>query len=211
MAVSLAACVGSPTPEVVPEPTLGATAQLEVTTAATEPAPPTATSTPAQDGTSFSKAAPVGVTIASIIECGEGYESHELYDVKITLLETARGDKAWEMISEADASVEPPEADFDYVLAHVRFEYSARGLPGTCVLELIGSEQFVAVSASAQRYEVLPVRLEPQLNAQLHSGDAAEGWVAFIVSQDDSTPLMYFTADPSAVVAHGGEVWFRLY
>jgi hypothetical protein len=45
-------------------------------------------------GSSPSKPVLTGKTVAGIVECGEGYTSHELYDMKTTLLEVIRGEEA---------------------------------------------------------------------------------------------------------------------
>ena len=154
--------------------------------------------------------APVGVAVADIIGCGRGYNSHETYDIKITLLEVLRGKEASEHIKMANTANQPPDAGFEYILARIRFEYFARGSPGDCAYELMG-EQFTAVSSDGKEYTrpslVLP---KPELSGTLNSGDSLEGWVGFQVAQSDKKPLMSFTADPGGVVTHGGGVWFQL-
>jgi hypothetical protein len=162
-------------------------------------------------GSSPFSPASVRVPVVSIIECGEGYTSHELYDAKITLLEVVRGEKAWERIKAASMSNERPNVGFEYILARIRFEYSARGLPGNCGHELKGNE-FTALSVSGKKYETPSVVVpKPELSGRLHSGDSLEGWLLFLVAQDDSKPLMAFTADPTGAVQHGGNIWFQLY
>jgi hypothetical protein len=52
---------------------------------------------------------------------------------------------------------------------------------------------------------------EPALAASLHSGEAAEGWVVFVVSKQDRKPLMTYSADVGRAILHGGETWFQLY
>lgn len=222
--VTVIACGESPTSIPTQVPTVAATSEPTAVPASTaeptavptevpttEPtAAPTAESTSSGNGSSPSRAAGVGTPIKSIIECGEGYESHELYDVVITLLETARGQDALERIQATNAGSEPPPDGYDYAVARIGFEYSARGLPGTCAHELIGSEQFVGVTADGQQFKISGVVPEPPLNGELSSGDSAEGWVGFLVPQESTEPLMYFTANPSAVIAHSNSVWFRL-
>ena len=66
-------------------------------------------------GAGFSplKPAQVGTRLGTVIECGFGYSPHEKYDVKVTLLEVLRGDKASERIKAASASIQPPKAGFE--------------------------------------------------------------------------------------------------
>jgi hypothetical protein len=168
--------------------------------------------TPApQPGLSPFNPASVGVPINTIIECGTGYTSHELYDTKITLLQVLRGEKAWERIKAASTSNESPNVGFEYILVHIRFEYFARGSPGDCSHELSGA-QFTAFSGDGMQYETPSVEPpNPKLGGKLYSGDSAEGWLAFQVEQDDSKPLMTFTAEPAGAIEHGGGIWFQLY
>ncbi len=153
----------------------------------------------------------IGSTLSGIIECGQGYTSHELYDMKITLLEVVRGEVAWRRLKEASDSNKPADAGFEYILARVKFEYFARGTPGLCVHKL-SEQQFTAFSADGNEYkasQVVPPK--PAISASLHSGDSAEGWVAFLVSQQDKRPLMTYSADAGAAILHGGGKWFQLF
>jgi hypothetical protein len=161
-------------------------------------------------GSSPSLAVPAGETLDGIIECGEGYTSHELYDLKMTLLEVIRGEKAWERIKEASASNKPAESDSEYILARIRFEYFARGTPGRCVHHVV-PEQFIAYSADGEDYKTALVVLpKPEMRKGLKSGESLEGWVAFIVAQKDKAPLMSYSADAGGAVQHGGGKWFLL-
>jgi hypothetical protein len=163
------------------------------------------------EGQSPHSAIPVGVPIVTVIECGEGYTSLELYDAKITLLEIVRGEKAWKRIKEASVSNGPPDVSFEYILARIKFEFFKRGFPGDKNYELRGS-QFVAFSINGKEYKTPPVvQPKPELSGRLRSGDSLEGWITFKVAIDDNKPLMTFTADPTGAVQHGGNIWFQLY
>ena len=99
-------------------------------------------------GDSPSNPARLGETVSGIVECGEGYTSHELYDVKITLTEVVRGEEALKRIQQ-----ETP-AGKEFILARIKFEYFARGVPGLCEHPLEPS-QFVAYSASGEDYKAV--------------------------------------------------------
>ncbi len=166
---------------------------------------------PAQtQGSAPSLAAPSGVALSDIVECGEGYTSHNLYDMKIALLEVIRGEEAWKRIREASAANKPAESGSEFVLARIRFEYQARELPGLCVHPLL-PEQFMAYSASGEDYKpasVVPP--QPEMRKELKSGESFEGWLAFRVAQQDKAPLMSYSAGTGGAVQHGGNKWFIL-
>ena len=161
-------------------------------------------------GTSPSTPAPKGTAITGILECGEGYTSHELYDMKITLLDIFRGEEAWKRIQEAAASNKPAPAGSEYILARVKFEYKARSIPGAC-LHPLEPNQFTAYNASGEDYPAVSViSPKPEMRKQLKSGDAYEGWLVFAVSKGDTTPLMSFSAGDGGAVQHGEPKWFLL-
>jgi hypothetical protein len=161
-------------------------------------------------GSSPSEAAPPGTTVSGIVECGEGYTSHELYDMRITLLEVVRGDEAWKLVRDASPSNKPPTPGTDYVLARVRFEYYARGTPGLCVHPL-AADQFTAYSASGEGYPAATVvPPNPQMHKDLKSGESCEGWLVFAVPKEDKAPIMLYSANPGGAVQHGGGKWFLL-
>jgi hypothetical protein len=151
-----------------------------------------------------------GTMLTGIIECGEGYTSHELYDIKITLMEVVRGDDAWKRIQEASAANKPAQPGAEYVLARVKFGYNARGNPGVCVHPL-KPDQFTAYSSSGEDYANPAVIVpKPELRKNLKSGDVVEGWVVFQIPQKDQAPLMSYAADSGGAVDHGGSKWFLL-
>ena len=155
--------------------------------------------------------APVGSVVAGIVECGQGYTSHELYDMKITLLEVFRGEEAWKRLQAASPSNKPAPPGQDYVIARVRFEYSARGLPGRCVHQLV-PEQFSAYSTDGATYDAPAlIAPKPEMRSGLKSGQTFEGWVAFAVPLQDKNPLMNYSADSGGAVMHGSGTWFKLF
>jgi hypothetical protein len=144
---------------------------------------------------------------------GNQYEGgDELYDAKITVLEVVRGKKARDAIREASASNTPPRTGWEYLVARVRFEYTARTKPGQQTYA-VNPGQFIATSASGTDYPPVNLAAEPkpELNATLHSGDSAEGWVAMEIPQGERRPLMVFQADTGSVFHEGGGSVFQLY
>jgi len=163
---------------------------------------PIASSPTSAIGSSPLNPAPIGVTVADIISCGSGYDSHQTYDIKITLLKIIRGEEAWRRIKAVSLSNEPPKAGSEYILALIRFEFLARGKPADCIYEL-NEEEFTAISSEGKEYKtpsIVPADLK-LLGRRLSSGDLVEGWAAFLVGKDDNKPLLTF----------GGSIWFQLY
>jgi hypothetical protein len=160
-----------------------------------------------------SRAQPVGVPLVTIITFGNQYEGgDELYDAKITVLEIVRGNKAWAAIQQAGASNQPPKQGLEYVLARIRFAYSARTRPGERVYSL-DPNQFTAINSQGAAYpaSILAAAPGPELRAALHSGYSVEGWVAFEVPRTDRSPLMMFQPYTGSVFNEGGASFFKLY
>jgi hypothetical protein len=161
-------------------------------------------------GSSPQSPASAGIALTGIVECGQGYTSHELYDMKITLVEAIRGEEAWKRLKEASPSNKAAQQGFEYVLARVKFEYYARGTPGLCVHQL-DPKQFIACSSDGSEYEFVDaVPPKPEMRKAMRSGETIEGWIAFAVSQKDKAPLMTYSADQGGAIQHGGAKWFLL-
>jgi hypothetical protein len=155
-----------------------------------------------ESDSSLIREVPIGATASAIVELEDMYRSPETYDAKITVLEVLRGEKSADLIKKASVSNAPAQSGFDYVMARIRFEYSARGAPGDKAWNLSG-KQFHAFSGEGKPYGIPSIVLpDPELAGELHAGDSRQGWIAFEVAKQDRQPLMIF--DP-------GNVWFQLY
>jgi len=160
-----------------------------------------------------SYAQPLGIPLNTMIVFGDQYNGgDELYDLAITVAELARGEKAWQMVKAASAENPAPVAGLEYLLARVKFEFAAHNRPAHYVYTLDPS-QFSAMSAATAPYAAanLSAPVKPELRATLHSGDTAEGWVAFLVPRGDHTPLMIFREDVGSVIHQGDASIFKLY
>jgi hypothetical protein len=164
----------------------------------------------ATPGVSPSTAVRIGTPVKGIIECGTGYTSHELYDVKVTVVEVARGSKASALLSPLAS---PSSSNLEYLAARIKFEYSARGAPGDCCHELKAA-QFIAYTLDGQEYKAtLTQPPAPELKGRICAGKLFEGWVLFEVAVDDNKPVTMFDAGVGGLegVEHGGNIWLRLY
>jgi hypothetical protein len=155
----------------------------------------------------------VGVPLNVIVIFGDQYNGgDELYDVKITVVEVLRGERAWQMVKAAGAGNLPPASGLEYLFVRVRFEFSARAQPHHYDYTL-DPAQFSAMSAATAPYAPadLAAPVKPELRGLIHSGDSAEGWVAFLIPRGDHTPLMVFREDVGSVIHQGDASIFKLY
>jgi hypothetical protein len=162
---------------------------------------------------SADQAQPLGRTLSTIIIFGDQYDGgDELYDAKITVVQVVRGEKAWEMLKAISTSNPPPKTGFEYLLARVRFEFSARTSPSHYNYT-IDETQFTAMKADGTAYAAASIAEEPMpdLQGTLKSGDSLEGWITFIVPRADRQPLMLFRANVGSVIHEGSGSLFKLY
>jgi hypothetical protein len=167
----------------------------------------------AQARSAAARAQPAGIPFNTIIIFGDQYNGgDELYNVRITVMKVVRGERAWQVVKDAGASNKPPGIGLEYLLARVRFEFSARTTPEHFSYAL-DEAQFTAMSGDNKQYAtaVLDKQPEPALHATLRSGDSAEGWVAFLVPRGDHTPLMLFREDVGNISHEGNDSIFKLY
>lgn len=166
-----------------------------------------------QSRAASSYATAVGTPLRTIIIFGDQYDGgDELYDVKITVVNVVRGEKASQMIRAAGNSNPTPGPAQEYLLARVIFKFAARAEPHHYNYTLDPS-QFSAMSAGTRLYPApaLPLSMKPELRGVLQSGGSVEGWVAFIVPRSDHTPLMMFREDVGSVIHQGDASFFKLY
>jgi hypothetical protein len=176
----------------------------------TSPTPtPTPTPTPApQPAPGYTRSNPVGTGTALTVKVGTtgrvGLDDR--FNVRLTLLETIRGNAAWHRILAANRFNTSPKAGFEYILAKVRFEYLTGPTPDTTYT--MSSVWLSAVSMSGKDYDrVSVVEPDPTIATTLYPGASHEGWTSFLVAQDDTKPLMTFGRNFDGT----GGLWFKLY
>jgi hypothetical protein len=149
--------------------------------------------------------APLRAPLLTAVQIGDGYGNLDRpFDVRITVLEVLRGEKAWALIKDAGESNRPPETGFEYLLAYIRFEYLAKAGNYTA-----GMDSFSATSADGREYDTPSIRPpKPAFGGRLYPEDSLEGWIAFQVARDDSKPLMTFG---QTGIQGTGRVWFQLH
>jgi len=190
------------------------TATTSVTTTATQIVTTTATSTitsvvttglPITPTTSTIIVTPVGTTVTASLSIsaaipGGAGSIQETHTVNITVLEVVRGSKAFDMLKAADASNDFPKNGYEYLLVRVKFVY---GSEGNLIYTII-KDYFRAYSSDNKEYTT-PSVIEPKpalIGSVLFPARTTEGWITFMVAQNDSKPVMLYTGTAS---------WFQLY
>lgn len=133
-----------------------------------------------------------------------GYSWGQLTDAEITLLNVKRGDSAWSAIKEANMFNEAPKDGKEYLL--VKFNVKILKTSDDKSYSLSGYS-FDAVSQNGAVYDnPFVLTPEPQLSGDLYAGASKEGWVAFLIDQSDTSPLISFNRDQNGQ----DELWFNL-
>ncbi len=150
--------------------------------------------------------AAVGVPVKSTLELGSSY------DVTVTVLKTARGNEAWDLLKGASADNKQPKANFEYIIAYVKFELQSRAASENRSFELGSPLQFTVLSSDGSEYESIDITApNPELKGMVGPHDSKEGWVAFLIEQKDSKPMMMFDPASGGAVLRGKTLFFRLY
>jgi hypothetical protein len=107
------------------------------------------------------------------------------WDVRV--LDTVRGDAAWQALQAANQFNEPAPVGMEYLLVklHVQCTYE------DSEEHLIGTGDFRVTGDRHERYfTAMAVEPEPQLDAALYSGGETEGWVSYLVGQEEGTLIL---------------------
>jgi hypothetical protein len=150
--------------------------------------------------------AAIGVPVKSTLELGSSY------DVTVTVLKTARGNEAWDLLKKASAGNKQPKANFEYIIAYVKFELQSRAASENRSFELGSPLQFTVLSSDGSEYESIDITPpNPALKGMVGPHDSKEGWVAFLIEQKDSKPMMVFDPASGGAMLRGKTLFFRLY
>ena len=165
----------------------------------------------AQENSSTNPAA-VGSAVRSMVELGSVYTN--IYDITITVLETARGKDAMDRLKTADPAAKMPAAGFEYVLARIKFEHKGRAVSDKIPFDLgTAPLQWVALTGKdLTEYDRVSLTVpKPALAGMVKPGQSVEGWVAFAVDQKDAKPVMVFDPDTGGATGRGRTLFFKLY
>ena len=125
------------------------------------------------------------------------------YSAAIRVIETIRGEKAWELIKSSNMFNKEPADGYEYIVAKVAFS-------------LLTSQDDKAVNASSynfdfyssnnEEYEKVFVTIDDELSTNLFVGGNAEGYVVGSVKKNDTNPKLVYGINFDSTKG----VWFSL-
>lgn len=111
------------------------------------------------------------------------------YSAAIRVIETIRGEKAWEMIKASNQFNDEPTDGYEYIIAKIAFS-------------LLTSQDDKAVNANSynfnfyssnnEEYEKPSVVLDGELSTNLFVGGNVEGYVIGLIKKDDANPKLVY-------------------
>lgn len=125
------------------------------------------------------------------------------YSATIRVIETIRGEKAWEKIKNANMFNEKPKEGHEYIIAKVAFTLLS-SQNDTSILAYSGNFDFY--SSNNEEYERTYVSLEDMLSTDLYAGGNAEGYIVGMVRTNDPAPKVAYGLDYNGT----GGIWFSL-
>lgn len=150
-------------------------------------------------GYSRKNPAPIGVTQTYHVN-----DYSDNYTANIQIVDTMRGQEAWDRIIEANMFNEPPQAGKEYILVKARI--SVQNVKGD---KSVSVDEYMFdgfSSANAEYTKVAVVDPEPVFEGDLYSGGSLEGYFVVQVNQNDPAPKVVFGRDYDGT----GGIWFKI-
>ncbi|MDR2514957.1 MAG: hypothetical protein LBD02_07125 [Christensenellaceae bacterium] len=129
------------------------------------------------------KPIPLGEAVDCSIDAGGWF-----CEFRVTVLETCRGEEAWERIEASSVMNRPPAEGKEYLLAKILIECTKIQSEYDEPLQMTKFD-FNSVSSDYKASAAPSLILEGGLDVLLNEGESAKGWAAFSVEQGDLRPL----------------------
>lgn len=161
------------------------------------------TTTAQTDTTTYSRSNPAPVNVVQQYTQNISYATDN-HTIGIRIMETIRGDKAWEMIKAANMFNDEPQEGYEYVL--IKAAVSVLSVQNDNAFN-VSEYKFAAFSSNN---EEMPTRStvapKPRLQGKLYAGGNTEGWFSVLVKKDDPSPKLAYGLDYKG----SGGIWFAL-
>ncbi len=161
-------------------------------------------SAPVADVNQYSRNNPAPLnTVQTYTKTNDWFEDDN-YSVAVRVLETVRGEAAWNMIKEANSFNQEPKDGYEYVLAKIAFSVLSVKNDGAVNAN---SFDFDCFSGNNEEMEIAPVvGPDPSFDGKVYAGGSTEGWITVMVKKDDPAPKLVYGLDYNGT----GGIWFAL-
>lgn len=161
-------------------------------------------SAPVANNNEYSRTNPAPLnTVQKYTKTSEWFEEDN-YTVSVRILETVRGDKAYEALKKK--SMVYPKAENGYEYMNVKIAFSVIDTKSDFAITPYQSN-FVAFSSNNEESPTnFYTSIDPVLTGSLYEGGNTEGWITIMVKKDDKSPKLAYGLDYNG--ASG--IWFAL-
>lgn len=150
----------------------------------------------------YSRNNPAPLNTVQIYTKDEKYSDN--YTVSMRILETVRGEKAMQMLTDANMFNDEPDEGYEYILAKVAVSALSVENDGAFSLNDYYFKTFSSNNEEMPRASV--VEPKPQFDGKIYAGGNTEGWITVQVKKDDKNPKLAYGLDYNGI----GGIWFAL-
>ncbi|HWQ75845.1 MAG TPA: stalk domain-containing protein [Syntrophomonas sp.] len=143
--------------------------------------------------------APVGTAQSVTVDSYSGN-----YTASAIIVDSLRGDAAWNKIKDANMFNSAPEAGKEYVL--VKIHLSLDSIDGEKSVSFSGYDFTPYSSTNAEYASTFTVAPSPTFSGSLYQGGTLEGYSVYLVDKTDTAPKLVFGAKYDGT----GGIWFAM-
>ena len=128
----------------------------------------------------------------------------EKYNASVVVLETVRGEKAWNMVKAANQFNSAPKAGMEYIVAKVRVSINSVSEDKAISLSEFSFDTYSSDNVEYDTASV--VDPDPAFSGNVFAGGTLEGYITVQVGISDPSPKLVFGAGYDG----SGGIWFSL-
>ena len=141
-------------------------------------------------------------TVQIFVQSEEDY-GDSACSVSVRVLETIRGDIAWEKIKNDNRYNNPAPDGYEYIIAKIATSVISTKIDRSIEID---SFKFDCFSGNNEEYDAVYISLEDELSETLYAGGNGEGYLVFCVKKEDKSPKIAFCRNYDGT----GGIWFNL-
>lgn len=152
----------------------------------------------------YSRANPAPLNTAQTYTKEDEWFEENNYTVSIKVLETVRGEAAYNALNTGVLAYPEPNEGYEYINA--RIEFSVVETKGDYSVQPSQGYFKSFTSNNEECPQNFYASREPYLTGSLYSGGKTEGWITMMVKKDDANPKLAYGLDYNGA----GGIWFAL-